>query len=290
MLLASSTRPLGDSITPGHAGDRAVERVGRQPGRGRRRRSRSSAAASMHGVDVGARHLDVLPRAHLAAQVADRAAQEARAEVEAEHERRLVHRLEERGAVLRARGRRCRPRARARPRAATASVTDTVGLEMPDAARDLGARDRRAGADRLEHRALVEVAQERRCRATCQCARRCRRRTRAARTPGSAAAARARRAPGARRAVDARDEPRRPAGQLGAAEDEGVRAELLDHLDAGVEPLARRAPSPRAARRRSPPCAPFARRPGQLERQPAERGLAVGRRAARGRGSSPASR
>src|SRR6185312_13015105 len=37
----------------------------------------------------------------------------------------------------------------------------------------------------------------------------------------------------------ARDEPRRAAGELGAAEDEGVRAELLDRLDAGVEALAR---------------------------------------------------
>jgi len=56
------------------------------------------------GLDVGARHLDVLPRADLAAQVADRAAQEARAEVEPEHERGLVHRLEEGRPVLRAVG------------------------------------------------------------------------------------------------------------------------------------------------------------------------------------------
>src|SRR3954470_5857028 len=35
--------------------------------------------------------------------------------------------------------------------------------------------------------------------------------------------------------LPAREEPRRATGQLGAAEDEGVRAELLDHLHPGVE-------------------------------------------------------
>jgi hypothetical protein len=51
------------------------------------------------GARVDDRHLDVVSRAGHAAQVAERAAQEARADVDAEHERGLGDRLEEHRAV-----------------------------------------------------------------------------------------------------------------------------------------------------------------------------------------------
>ena len=160
MLPASPTLPGGRLDHPRHAGDDAVERLGRQVAGGDQAVAQLGGGVD-HGVHVGARHLDVLARPDVPAQVADRAAQEARAEVEPEHERGLVHRLEERRAVLRAVG-------------VVVGLAHQPGLEQrlerhrhrrlgdPDAARDLRARDRRAGADRVEHRALVEVAQQRR--------------------------------------------------------------------------------------------------------------------------------
>jgi hypothetical protein len=143
-----------------HAGHRAVQRARRQ-GAGRQQAGAQVGRSVEHDLHVGAGQLDVVAGAHLAAQVADRAAQEAGAEVEPEHERRLRDRLEERRAVLGALGvvvglahqpRLEQGRQRHRHRR----------LGDADAARDLRARDRRAIADRLEHRALVEVAQERR--------------------------------------------------------------------------------------------------------------------------------
>ena len=96
----------------------------------------------------------------LAAQVAHRTAQEARTEVEAQDERRLRHRLEEDGAV-------------ARPARLVRRLAHEPGLEQrlererdgrlrdADPARDLRARDRRAAADRLEDRALVQILEQR---------------------------------------------------------------------------------------------------------------------------------
>ena len=103
--------------------------------------------------------VDVLTRADLPGQIADGAAHEARAEVETEHDRGFGHRLEVDGAVARAVG-------------ALSRLADEVGLEQrlederdrrlrdARAPGDLRPRDRRAGADRLEHGALVQVAEQ----------------------------------------------------------------------------------------------------------------------------------
>ena len=110
---------------------------------------------------VAAVDLDVEPRPHVAAEVADRAAQEPAADVEPEHERRLGDGLEEDGAVP-------RPGRLARRLADEARVEQRLERERhrrlrdAGAPRDLGARDRRARADRLEHRPLVQVLEERR--------------------------------------------------------------------------------------------------------------------------------
>jgi hypothetical protein len=113
-----------------------------------------------HRAGVGHRELDVVAGADGAAQVAQRAAQEARADVDAEDERGLVDRLEEQRAVARAAG-------------IVAGLAHEPGrhqrlqgqrdgrLGDARAARDLGARDRAAAADSLEDRALVEVLQQR---------------------------------------------------------------------------------------------------------------------------------
>jgi hypothetical protein len=106
-----------------------------------------------------------LARADLAGQVAERAADEARAEVEPEHDRGLRDGLEVDRAVTRAvRSLRC--------------LADEIGLEKrlegerdrrlrdPRTPGDLGPRDRSSGADRVEHRALVEVTEQRGGRST----------------------------------------------------------------------------------------------------------------------------
>ena len=144
----------------GDADDGAVEQV--RPAVRTRPTSdvRSFAIASSADSDLDVAELDVLAGPDRAGQVADRPAQEARAEVEAEHERRVGHRLEEDRAV---------------PRAARLGVglADEAGLEQrleregdgrlgdPRPPRDLRARDRRRAADRLEDGALVQVLEER---------------------------------------------------------------------------------------------------------------------------------
>ena len=112
-----------------------------------------------HVLGVAAHHFDVLSRAGLAPQIADRAAEEARAEIEAEHERSLGHRLEEDSPV-------------ARPVRSLGRLADQTGIEQgedrerdgrlrdPDHARDLGPRDGRRRADRLEHGPLIEVLEQ----------------------------------------------------------------------------------------------------------------------------------
>ena len=147
-----------------HPDDGAVDRLGAA---GRRRRAGAASARRRRRATpsrVGAGELDVLARADLAAQVADRAAQEARADVEPEHERRLGDRLEERRAVARAVGVGCRPRAPAPRRAATAARA------TPSASRSRrGARSRRARSARASRIASSTVrslrcAQQRRRR------------------------------------------------------------------------------------------------------------------------------
>ena len=115
---------------------------------------RATRAASAPSISTS-RRARTSPR-----EVADRAAQEAAAEVEPERERRLGDRLEEDRAVARA-GR------------LLGGLADEAGVDErlererdgrlrdPGPARDLGPRDRRARADRLEHRALVQVLEER---------------------------------------------------------------------------------------------------------------------------------
>ena len=162
------------------AGDARRERDARCSGRrrrGRRRRRRRARSSRRpgrvdqrvaqlddrveHALRVVAVDLDVEARANVAAEVADRAAQEPAADVETEHERGLGNGLEEDRAVARA--------VRSRSRLADeAGVDERLERERDGrlrdagAPRDLGAGDRRPGADRLEHGALVQVLEERR--------------------------------------------------------------------------------------------------------------------------------
>ena len=141
----------------GHADDDAVDPVGGQPARLGERDAQAGDRVD-RALGVGAVELDVLPRADLAAQVADRAAQEARAEVEAEHEPRLGHDLEEGGAVRRP----ARDRARvSRTRPASSSdwsASETVGFEIPArreiSAREIGAPERIASSTVRSFRSL----------------------------------------------------------------------------------------------------------------------------------------
>src|SRR5205823_14761051 len=139
------------------ADDDALDAAGIEPRRLEQRRVQ--ALARLHRTcHLGDGELDVLTRADLPGQIADGAAHEARAEVETEHDRGFGHRLEVDGAVARAVG-------------AVSRLTDEVGLEQrlederdrrlrdARAPGDLRPRDRRAGADRLEHGALVQVAE-----------------------------------------------------------------------------------------------------------------------------------
>ena len=149
------------AVRIGHARDADDDAVDELRVELRRREQRR--AQPLAGLDrlggVGDLQLDVLPRADDAVQIAERAAHEAGAEVEAQHERRLRHRLEVNRAVA-------------------GSVGATLGLAHepaiderlqrqgdgrlrdPRPPRDLRARDRRAGADRLEHLSLVDLLQQ----------------------------------------------------------------------------------------------------------------------------------
>ena len=77
---------------------RAVDQLGGEPA-GLRERVSENADRLDRGVGVGSVELDVLTRAHLAAEVADRSAEKAGAEIEAEDERSLRNEVEEDGAV-----------------------------------------------------------------------------------------------------------------------------------------------------------------------------------------------
>ena len=121
------------------ADDRAVDQLARRA-RTIGERVAQRADRLERRVGVGAVELDVLARADLAAQVADRAAQEARAEVEAEDERRLRNGLEEDGAVARA-GPGPASVSRTSPASSSdCSASETVGFEMP-ARREISARE-----------------------------------------------------------------------------------------------------------------------------------------------------
>ena len=147
-LVASVRRPVSASTTPGTPTTAPSIRSAGSP-----LASASETPEAGDRVDrplgVGAVELDVLPRADLAAQVADRAAQEARAQVEAEHEPRLGHDLEEGGAVGRPAG--IGLVSRTRPASSSDwSASETVGFEIPArreiSAREIGAPERIASS------------------------------------------------------------------------------------------------------------------------------------------------
>ena len=158
-LVARLMRPVRRVDDPWHSDDRAVDARRVEPSRGYERVAEAHDRVE-HAARVLAEDLDVLAGADLAGEVADRAAEEPRADVETEHERRLGHGLEEDRAV-------------ARPLRVVLRLAHEAGLEQrlqgqrhgrlrdPGATRDLGSRDRRRGADRLEHGTLVEVLEER---------------------------------------------------------------------------------------------------------------------------------
>ena len=134
---------------------RSGRRAGPSPPRARAREARRSPSIAPLGV--GAVELDVLPRTDLAAQVADRAAQEARAQVEPEHEPRLGHGLEEDGAVGRPPG--SGFVSRTRPASSSDwSASETVGFEIPArreiSAREIGAPERIASSTVRSFRSL----------------------------------------------------------------------------------------------------------------------------------------
>ena len=144
----------------GDADDRAVDQLSGEPARLGERVSEHADRLD-RSVGVGSVELDVLARSHVAAQVADRAAQEAGAEVEAEDERGLRNEVEEDGAVRGPAGVRLGLLHQSRLEERLQRERDRR-LRDAGAARDLGPRDGRSVADRLEHRALVQVLQQRR--------------------------------------------------------------------------------------------------------------------------------
>ena len=157
-------RPVRGARDSRHADDDAVDQLA---GQARRRDERVAKLGHRRecALRVGALELDVLARADRPAEVADRTAQEPRAEVEPEDERRLRNRLEVDGAV-------------ARPARSLGALSHEPGLDQraererdgrlrdPGPPRDLGARDRSQVAHELEHRLLVEALEERRRRRT----------------------------------------------------------------------------------------------------------------------------
>ena len=136
------------------ADDDAVDRHALEPG-GRDERVAQPGDGREHRVGVrrpgaDAAQLDVLAGADLSTEVAERRAEEPRAEVEAEHERGLGHRLVEDRAVGRDR-RGCGGASRTRPASSRAtSASETVGFEMPTrraiSARETGAPSRIASS------------------------------------------------------------------------------------------------------------------------------------------------
>ena len=134
------------STTPGTPATR------RRRARPRGGRHDQGVAQAGHRREHGLRHRRSRARRRggreRAAQVADRAAQEARADVDAEDERGVVDRLEEERAVARAAG--IVLAWRTSPRRDERLQGQRDGrLGDPRAARDLGTRDRATGADRL---------------------------------------------------------------------------------------------------------------------------------------------
>ena len=130
-----------------HAGDAHDRAVQERRVEARRRDEPCAQLIDLveHAHDVAAADLDVEPRAHVAAKVADRPAQEPAADVEAEHERRLRDRLEEDRAVPRAGRARSSPRGRVPASSSDCSASETVGFEMP-ARREISAREMGAPA------------------------------------------------------------------------------------------------------------------------------------------------
>ena len=91
-------RSLGGVDHAGHAEHDSVDAVGRQRGTCDQRLLECGDRVQC-AVRIRAAQLEVLPRAHFAAQIADSPSQEARAQVEADHEGGLGYRLEEQSSV-----------------------------------------------------------------------------------------------------------------------------------------------------------------------------------------------
>ncbi len=166
---ALEARQVGETHRPGgrvddarDADDDPVE-ARRQPAR----RADEGAGESLDGVErdlgVGCAQLHVPAREGGAAEVADGPAKEAGADVEPEHERGVGDRLEEDRAVARTPGALRRLAHEARVEERPKRERDRR-LRDSDAARDLGAGDRRARANGFEDAALVQVLEQRRRR------------------------------------------------------------------------------------------------------------------------------
>ena len=148
-----ATAPSSASAGSPHGGDQPVAQLG---------------GRVEHGVHVGARHLDVLARAHRrrAGRRSRRAGSARRGRARARAPPRAPARRTSRRTSARRRG--CRPRARARASSSDSSATDTVGLEIPTrreiSAREIGAPARMASSTvrSLRSRSSVGVAGARR--------------------------------------------------------------------------------------------------------------------------------
>ena len=159
-MAARLSLPVRASTTPGTPTTAPSIEMAAEPAR-LDERVAERGSRGQRFVHVGRAELDVLSCPDLPGEVADGAAQEARAEVEAEHERGLRHGFEVDGAVARALRRR-------------AGLADEPGIEerlqrqrdgrLRDSGtpRDLRPRDGRAEAYRLEDGALVESPEKRR--------------------------------------------------------------------------------------------------------------------------------
>ena len=140
--VSASTTPGTPTTAPSISSRGQPARLGERVAKARRsRRSHASASAPSSSTSWRARIV--------AAQVADRAAQEAGAEVEAEHERRLRDEARRRRRRSSAGRDRARSRARARRRAATAARARRSASRCRPGARSRRARSaRRRGSSR----------------------------------------------------------------------------------------------------------------------------------------------
>ena len=156
------TMPVACSTTPGMPTTVSSINSGERPA-ARTRASRNSTIGVERAFCVDPAVLDVLSRANRAGEIAERAAEEPRAEIDPEDERSLGDGLEVDGAVARAGG---GGRGLAHEPGAEQRLEGQRDGRLRDARppRDLRARDRRPAADRVEDGFLVQALQQRRCR------------------------------------------------------------------------------------------------------------------------------